>query len=118
MNNKFRGMKSLAVFDTTNSFKIKSNTINTVNIISDNIQTSSYTSSAVNTVVTPSVVYDGTYTVNANGSHNYVLAFNIIVLKCLYLNVTDGLLLMSAYLCDTVKLPLFPTIHPSRSVIK
>ena len=78
MNNKFRGMKSLAVFDTTNSFKIKSNTINTVNIISDNIQTSSYTSSAVNTVVTPSVVYDGTYTVNANGSHNYVLAFNII----------------------------------------
>jgi hypothetical protein len=78
MNNSFRGLKSLAVFDTTNSNKIKSNTINTANIISSNIQTSSYISSAVNTVVNPSVVYDGTYTVNANGASNYIVNFNII----------------------------------------
>jgi len=78
MNNKFRGSKSLAMFDSTNSNKIKSNTINTTNIISNNIQTTSYTSSAVNTVVNTSVVYDGTYTVNANGMHNYILAFDII----------------------------------------
>ena len=78
MNNSFRGLKSLAVFDTTNSNKIKSNTINTTNIISSNIQTSSYISSAVYTVVDPSVVYDGTYTVNANGATNYIVNFNII----------------------------------------
>jgi hypothetical protein len=78
MSNNFRGIKSLATFDSTNSNKIKSNTINTTNIISNNIQTSTYTSSAVNTVVNTSVVYDGTYTVNANGSRNYILAFDII----------------------------------------
>lgn len=78
MNNSFRGLKSLAVFDTTNSNKIKSNTINTTNIISNNIQTTSYASGAVNTIVTPSVVYDGIYTVNANGTDSYILNFNII----------------------------------------
>ena len=78
MNNSFRGLKSLAVFDITNSNKIKSNTINTTNIISNNIQTTSYTSGAVNTIVTPSVVYDGIYTINPNGVDSYILNFNII----------------------------------------
>jgi hypothetical protein len=78
MSRNFRGTKSLAIFDATNSNKIKSNTINTTNIISNNIQTSTYTSSAVNTVLNASIVYDDTFTVNANGAHNYVLAFNII----------------------------------------
>jgi hypothetical protein len=78
MSINFRGIKSLATFDSTNSNKIKSNTINTSNIISNNIQTSTYTSSAVNTVLNTSVVYDGTFTVNANGSHTYILVFDII----------------------------------------
>jgi len=78
MSRNFRGTKSLAIFDATNSNKIKSNTINTTNIISNNIQTSTYTSSAVNTVLNASIEYDETFTVNANGSHNYVLAFYII----------------------------------------
>ena len=78
MSRNFRGTKSLAVYDATNSKKIKSNTINTTNIISNNIQTSTYTSSAVNTVLNTSVIYDDVFTVNATGSHNYVLAFDII----------------------------------------
>ena len=78
MSINFRGIKSLATYDATNSNKIKSNTINTANIISNNIQTSTYTSSAVNTVLNASIEYDETFTVNANGSHNYVLAFDII----------------------------------------
>lgn len=78
MSRNFRGTKSLAIFDATNSNKIKSNTINTTNIISNNIQTSTYTSSAVNTILNTSVIYDDTFTVNATGFHNYVLAFDII----------------------------------------
>ena len=78
MSRNFRGTKSLAIFDATNSNKIKSNTINTTNIISNNIQTSTYTSSSVNTVLNASIIYDDVFTVNANGAHNYVLAFNII----------------------------------------
>ena len=78
ISRNFRGIKSLATFDSTNSNKIKSNTINTTNIISNNIQTSTYTSSAINTVFNTSVVYDGIFTVNANGSSTYILVFDII----------------------------------------
>ena len=78
MSGNFRGIKSNAVFDTTNSQKINANTIRAGNVISENIQTSSFTTNITNTVVNTEIVIDGTYTVNTSGDPQYILVFDTI----------------------------------------
>lgn len=78
MSGNFRGIKSNAVYDTTNSYKINANTIKAGNVISENIQTSSFTTNITNTVVNTEIVIDGTYTVNTSGDPQYIIVFDTI----------------------------------------
>jgi hypothetical protein len=78
MSGNFRGIKSNAVFDSTNSHKINANTIKAGNVISENIQTSSFTTNITNTVIHTSIVVEGTYTVNTSGDPQYILVFDTI----------------------------------------
>ena len=78
MSTNFRGIKSNAVYDTTNSYKINANTIKAGNIISENIQTSSFTTNITNTIVNTEIVIDGTYTVNTSGDPQYIIVFDTI----------------------------------------
>ena len=74
----FKGIRSVTSYDITNSQKISAHTIKAHNVISDNIQTSIFTSDNINTVVNTSIVQDGTYTVDPFGVHNYIIVFDII----------------------------------------
>ena len=78
MSGNFRGIKSNTVYDTTNSYKINANTIRVGNVISENIQTSSFTTNISNTVIHTGIVVDGTYTVNTSGDPQYILVFDTI----------------------------------------
>lgn len=74
----FKGIRSVISYDITNYQKISAHTIKAHNVISDNIQTSIFTSDNINTIVNTPIVQDGTYTVDPFGVHNYIIAFDII----------------------------------------
>ena len=111
MSRNFRGIKSQATFDNTNSYKISANSIMTNNIVSENIQSSSFSDSYTNTVVHTELVPNGTYTINPSGVHNYILVFDIID-NTNIVNFSLDAVTTSATINDKVTV-MFKIAHPS-----
>lgn len=111
INSNFRGIRSLGVFDTTASNKVLGYNIKTANITSDNIQSINY-NTETNTIVHPSIVINGTYTVNTSGATNYIVVFDLIDNSTNNINFTVNANTSSASIGDRVVL-MFKISNPT-----
>ena len=104
------GTRTLGTYDTLNTNKINAVNIKTKNLNSQNIQATAITTNITNSIVNDDIVPSGTYTLNSNGQHNYIVVFNTINNSSGNINFTIDADISLANLGDKVTLMLKPTV--------
>ena len=109
-NLTFRGTRSIGTYDTLNTNNLNASTIKTNNLYAENIQTTAITTNITNTIVNDDIVPGGTYTLNSNGAHNYIVKFNTINNSSGNVNFTIDADISLASLGDKITLMFKPSV--------
>jgi hypothetical protein len=109
-NITFRGTRTLGTYDSLNTNKINAINVKTKNLFSQNIQTTAITTNITYSISNDEIVPNGTYTLNSNGQHNYIVVFNTINNSSGNINFTIDADISLASLGDKVTLMFKPSV--------